>query len=81
MGLATGPVVWQDGDVHGPVVNLAARLCAAADDGQVLVDAGFAAAHDAAGGPTLVPAGTFTLRGFAKTVDAFTPAATPDARP
>lgn len=76
VGLATGPVVWQDGDVHGPVVNLAARLCAAADGGQVLVDAGFAAAHDA-GESDLVPAGTFTLRGFDSPVDAFTSAATP----
>ncbi len=31
--------------------------------------------------PPLVPAGSFTLRGFATPVDAFTPAATPDARP
>lgn len=75
VGLAAGPVVWQDGDVHGPVVNLAARLCAAADGDQVLVDAGFAAAHWAAGGsPALTPAGERSLRGFTDPVTTFTPA-------
>lgn len=73
VGLAHGPVVWQDGDVHGPVVNLAARLCAAAEGGQVLVDEGFAAAHGDAD-PPLVPAGEVTLRGFATPVPVFTPA-------
>ncbi|MBL8775135.1 MAG: adenylate/guanylate cyclase domain-containing protein [Acidimicrobiales bacterium] len=67
VGLASGPVVWQEGDVHGPVVNLAARLCAAADGGQVLVEAGFAAAHGDAD-PRLSPVGEVTLRGFATPV-------------
>jgi len=74
VGLSSGPVVWQDGDVHGPVVNLAARLCAAADGGQVLVDEGFAAAHRPDGSPALVPAGELTLRGFATPVAIFTTA-------
>ena len=73
VGLAHGPVVWQDGDVYGPVVNLAARLCAAADGGQVLVDAGMAGAHGDAE-PPLVPAGERSLRGFAAPVPVFTPA-------
>ena len=77
IGLSTGPVVWQDGDVHGPVVSLAARLCDAATGGQVLVDAGFAAAHGAGATPTLVPAGERDLRGFAAPVPAFTPSAPP----
>ena len=67
VGMATGPVVWQDGDVHGPIVNLAARLCSAADGGAVLVDEGFAAAHGDAD-PPLSPAGEVTLRGFATPV-------------
>ncbi|MCB1017765.1 MAG: hypothetical protein KDB10_21955, partial [Acidimicrobiales bacterium] len=71
VGMAAGPVVWQDGDVHGPVVNLAARLCAAAGRGQILVDGGFA---DAAGDdrPPLSPSGHLTLRGFADPGPAFT---------
>lgn len=79
VGLASGPVVWQDGDVHGTVVNLAARLCAAAGRGQVLVDPGFAEAHRVEGAPALVPAGTFSLRGFAVPVEAFTPVGPPRA--
>ena len=79
VGLAMGPVVWQDGDVHGPVVNLAARLCTAADGGQVLVDPAFAAAHREADhrGAELVPAGEVALRGFADLVATFTPPPTP----
>ena len=73
VGLARGPVVWQDGDVHGPVVNLAARLCTAAEGGQVLVDPAFATAHGDAG-PPLAPVGERTLRGFAIPVPVFTPA-------
>lgn len=80
VGLASGPVVWQDGDVHGTVVNLAARLCDAATGGQVLVDAGVAAAHTPDGEPALVPAGRFTLRGFAAPVDVFTLATNPSGR-
>ena len=79
VGLASGAVVWQDGDVHGTVVNLAARLCAAAGRGQVLVDPGFAEAHRVEGAPALVPAGTFSLRGFAVPVEAFTPVGPPRA--
>ena len=73
VGLARGPVVWQDGDVHGPVVNLAAPLCTAAEGGQVLVDPAFATAHGDAG-PPLTPVGERTLRGFVVPVPVFTPA-------
>ena len=75
VGLSSGPVVWQDGDVHGPVVNLAARLCAAAVGGQVLADEGLAVAHGDAD-PPLSPAGEVTLRGFATSVATFTPGPT-----
>ena len=81
VGMASGPVVWQDGDVHGPVVNLAARLCAVAGGGQVLVDAAFAAAQEPGASPALVPAGPMTLRGFADPVDTFTLPATPRSHP
>ena len=38
-GIATGEVITGDGDVHGTVVNLAARLVVLAPPGGVLVDA------------------------------------------
>lgn len=78
VGLAHGPVVWQDGDVHGPVVNLAARLCAAAEADQLLVDAGFAAAHGTRE-PHLVGVGELDLRGFATPVEASTPTPSPNS--
>jgi adenylate cyclase len=45
-GLASGKVMMRDGDVFGPVVNLAARAVKAAQPGEVLVTADLA---DAAG--------------------------------
>jgi class 3 adenylate cyclase len=40
VGLAFGPVIVRGGDVYGPFVNLASRLCAAAAPGTVIVSAG-----------------------------------------
>ena len=37
-GLAYGPVLPRLGDVYGPVVNLASRLCGLARPGSLLVD-------------------------------------------
>jgi len=37
-GVAAGPVMTFNGDFHGPVVNLAARLAAVAQPGTVLAD-------------------------------------------
>jgi adenylate cyclase len=37
VGIHTGPVVFQDGDVYGRTVNLAARIAAYAQAGQVIV--------------------------------------------
>ncbi|AWB22012.1 HAMP domain-containing protein [Methylobacterium currus] len=53
----------------GPVVNLAARLCAAAADGQVLIDEGLAEA--ARGACTVTPLGTLPLKGWAREVPVF----------
>ena len=53
----------------GSIVNLAARMCAAAEDGQILIDA--AAAEEAAGEFALQPLGTRPLRGFAEAVPVF----------
>ncbi len=38
VGLGAGDVVWEDGDCHGTPVVVAARLCDAAEGGQVLCD-------------------------------------------
>ena len=37
VGIHTGPVISQDGDVYGKTVNLAARIAAYAQAGQVMV--------------------------------------------
>ena len=37
LGISTGPVISQDGDVYGRTVNLAARISAYAQAGQVVV--------------------------------------------
>jgi adenylate cyclase len=42
-GVAAGPVLDQDGDCYGPVVNRAARFVTAASDGTVMVDDAVAA--------------------------------------
>ena len=39
IGLAAGEVVTRDGDLYGPVVNLAARLVATAEPDQIVIDA------------------------------------------
>jgi adenylate cyclase len=58
-GLASGKVMMRDGDVFGPVVNLAARAVKAAQPGEVLVTADLA---DAAGLRT-EPRGVHRLKG------------------
>jgi adenylate cyclase len=53
----------------GPVVNLASRLCSAAADGQILIDASAAAA--VAGAVALEPVGVRPLKGFAAPVSIY----------
>ena len=53
----------------GSVVNLASRLCASAEDGQILIDP--AAAAEIRHSVPLVALGTRTLRGFAEPVAVF----------
>ena len=78
VGLATGTAtvgrIGYEGRLDytaiGTVVNLAARLCAAAEDGQILVDP--AAAAEIRHSLPLVALGTRTLRGFAEAIPVFT---------
>jgi adenylate cyclase len=53
----------------GSVVNLAARLCAAAADRQILADR--TVADEVGGTECLVPAGSLVLKGYDKQVDVF----------
>jgi adenylate cyclase len=70
-GLEAGAVIEQDGDLFGRTVNIAARLCAVADPGDVVVGAGVqAAASDWAGG-AFEPIGPLNLRGFTTPQPAF----------
>ena len=68
-GAAFGPVLDRDGDVFGPVVNLAARLVAQAPDGRTLVSAALAGALD----PEqfrVQPVAPVTVRGYDEPVPA-----------
>jgi class 3 adenylate cyclase len=64
-GLASGSVMLRDGDVFGPVVNLAARVVAEAGPGEVVVPAALAAKL----GLRAVPLGPRHLKGFANAIE------------
>jgi adenylate cyclase len=66
LGLHAGLVVWQDGDVYGPTVSLAARVTEAAAPGEILVTG---AVLDALGTPPEATArGPRALKGFEEPV-------------
>ena len=77
VGLAKGPATVgrigyegrHDYTAIGNVVNLASRICAAAEDGQILIDA--AVAGEIGDAFALAPLGTWPLRGFAEAVPVF----------
>jgi len=64
IGIHSGPVVFQDGDIYGTTVNIAARLSARADPGEVLVSR---PAADRVPQPGLLqPLGPVELKGVAR---------------
>ena len=67
VGVAAGPVVVQGGDYFGRTVNLASRVAARADAGQVLVTATVAEAPSP-DGVVYADLGAFELKGFAAPV-------------
>lgn len=69
VGIASGPVVIRGGDVFGPPVNLAARLVAIAEPGEVLLDAVTAAA--CADDVPVDATGVRDLPGFPEPVEVF----------
>jgi hypothetical protein len=78
IGIHSGPVVFQDGDVYGTTVNIAARLSARAAPGEVLVSR---PAADRIPHPNhLEPLGPVELKGVAQPLEVFRPGAGPAAR-
>lgn len=65
-GIAAGRIVQRDGDIYGRTVNLAARISAHAESGQLFVDDEVAAVLGDR--PGLAAAGSFTLKGIAEPV-------------
>jgi class 3 adenylate cyclase len=70
IGLAAGEPVDRDGDLFGPTVNLASRLCAASDPDSVLVSEGV---HEVGSskGFAFTEVDRRSLKGFARPVRAF----------
>lgn len=72
IGVAFGPVVLLQGDAHGPVVNLAARLVDAAAPGTILAAPVLAERlRDLGGRLSFLPSGRYDLAGFEEPVTAF----------
>lgn len=63
-GMSTGPVLARHGDYFGATVNLAARLAAVAQPGEIFTD-------NAAVGVPLKPVGKVTLKGFEGPIAAY----------
>jgi adenylate cyclase len=64
-GVSAGEVVFRLGDYYGPVVNVAARLAAVAEPGEILTDVN----GRGSGRLTLRPAGRRELKGFDRPVE------------
>ena len=71
VGLAAGEVVTRDGDLYGPVVNLAARLVATAEPDQIVFDAETLPQVARWCRARATSVGTRTLQGFDEPVEVF----------
>jgi adenylate cyclase len=71
VGVSTGTAVARDGDWYGNAVNLAARLCAAADEGEALACAGTRAAAPELQSRDLVERGPLRLKNVPEPVTAY----------
>jgi class 3 adenylate cyclase len=68
IGIHAGPVIFQDGDVYGRIVNLASRLASVAQAGEVVVSEEVARR---AGGFSFQDMGPVTLKGVAAPIRLF----------
>ena len=75
IGIHCGPVVFQDGDLYGRTVNIAARLSSRAGAGEVLISS--AVAERLAPDNTLDDIGAVPLKGVAEHLRAFRVVASP----
>jgi len=69
IGIHTGPVVFQDGDVYGRTVNLASRIASHAAGGEVL--ASEETVRKVPEGARFEPVGSVALKGVAQPVDLY----------
>ena len=69
VGLASGEIVTREGDIYGPVVNLAARIVTLAEPGGILLDAETAALVE--GREPLRAIGAQDMAGFETPVEVF----------
>jgi adenylate cyclase len=72
-GVATGALVFRDGDYFGHTVNVASRLADAAEPGEVLISADVAAALGDGALGTWIAKGQRSLKGLANPVEVFSP--------
>lgn len=70
IGIHTGPVIFQDGDVYGRTVNLASRIASYATAGQVLASEE-TVQRTAGDGVRFEPLGEATLKGLDHPVPLF----------
>jgi adenylate cyclase len=68
IGIHTGPVIFQDGDVYGRTVNLASRIASHAGAGQVLASEETVARFPDDGGVRFEPVGPASLKGIPRPV-------------
>ena len=66
VGIHTGPALASEGDWYGRTVNVAARLCAEAKNGQILVGQRVAAAVESAA--SLEEIGNLPLKGLSQPI-------------
>jgi adenylate cyclase len=78
IGIHCGPVVFQDGDIYGTTVNIAARLSARAAPGEVLVSSPVA---DRVRAAALERIGAVELRGVTRPLEVYRALASPRGRP
>jgi adenylate cyclase len=80
VGIHTGPVIAQDGDVYGRTVNLAARIASYAQAGQVVVseDTAHRSDHDTL---RFHPLGPVELKGVARPLALYQAFSSPEPNP